>query len=139
MEIIEKSVKGQGKHCENCGKAFLSGRTDRRFCNDGCRNNFNRNKRAQEQIRQHENLPEIFRIIKKNYESLKENCPKALDHDENVFLNAKEFLKTSFNPKFFTSVHTNPNGEIWYCCFELGFRIGEEYAFIRHFPEQAIV
>ncbi|GAA3976628.1 putative nucleic acid-binding Zn ribbon protein [Mucilaginibacter dorajii] len=124
--------------CAHCHKP-LFGRTDKRFCNDTCRNTFNRQKTENQKLQASANLPEIFRIIKRNYEILKENCPQVLDHDENMLVNAKEFLKTGFSPKFFTSVHITSYGEIWYCCFELGFRIGEDYAFIRHFPEQAIV
>lgn len=52
--------------CENCGKE-LFGRTDKRFCNDGCRNQFNREKAVREQQKAQDNLPEILKIIQKNY------------------------------------------------------------------------
>lgn len=124
--------------CEHCRKP-LFGRTDKRFCNDTCRNTFNRAKAEREKIQAHENLPEIFRIIKKNYEILKKKVPNALHADESVFTSTGKFLDTGFNPRFFTSIHTTSNGETWYCCFECCFQIGEVYTFIKDFPEQATV
>jgi predicted nucleic acid-binding Zn ribbon protein len=49
--------------CENCGKP-LFGRTDKRFCNDNCRNTYNRQKTLLEQKKAHDNLPEISRPLK---------------------------------------------------------------------------
>src|SRR5690606_68991 len=54
------------RSCEDCSKV-LRGRSDKRFCNNGCRNNFNR-KRRQVLIHQvPQNYREIFKVIKSNY------------------------------------------------------------------------
>jgi predicted nucleic acid-binding Zn ribbon protein len=56
--------------CGDCGKE-IKGRSDKRFCDDTCRNNFNRKKWQAEQIPISEDALEIIRIIKKNYQLLK--------------------------------------------------------------------
>jgi len=38
---MAKQTENPDKTCENCGKS-LYGRTDKRFCNDNCRNTYNR-------------------------------------------------------------------------------------------------
>ena len=64
MRMVKEKEPVSGPSCENCGKP-LFGRTDKRFCNDGCRNVFNRKKTAVLRGGDHENIPQIFRIIKK--------------------------------------------------------------------------
>jgi hypothetical protein len=49
-----------GQTCAECGKG-LFGRTDKRFCNDTCRNGFNRKLRAEEKARDNANIPAIFK------------------------------------------------------------------------------
>lgn len=139
MEKSGKSLEAEGKHCENCGKAFLFGRADRRFCNDHCRNTFNRKKAEREKIQAHENLPEIFRIIKRNYELLKKHGGNTLmGADEGVFFDKEQILQEGFNPKFFTST-TEIDGSLWRFCFERGWQMGETDFLIRDRPEQAEV
>jgi predicted nucleic acid-binding Zn ribbon protein len=113
--------KEEEKPCKNCGKA-LFGRTDKRFCNDTCRNAFNRNKSLREHQAVHENLPEIFKIIKRNYELLKALGPPA--SDTQVWIRNGYPEDEGINPKFFTSVYQE--GDIlWRFCFDYGWRIYE--------------
>jgi predicted nucleic acid-binding Zn ribbon protein len=130
---IEASIK----HCQDCGK-ILHGRSDQRFCNDTCRNNFNRRKRKAEKIIPHENAAEIIRIIWKNYEILKNSYRhQMLTNEMIVFKGREHFIQSGINPKFFTSIHTDKNGLVWYCVFERCFTIGEEQGFVTDIPEQA--
>ncbi|MCR8556923.1 DUF2116 family Zn-ribbon domain-containing protein [Mucilaginibacter sp. BJC16-A38] len=108
------------KHCENCGKE-LFGRTDKRFCNDGCRNQFNREKAAREKQKAHDNLPEIFKIIKRNYEILQGYSLKGLHEDEAIFTDTWRLKEQGFNFKFFTSQVIERDGERINCCFEFGW------------------
>lgn len=125
------------KHCEDCEKV-LHGRSDQRFCNDSCRNNFNRKKRKAEKMVPHENADEIISIIWKNYEILKNAYRHQMVNDEMIQFKGREHLiQSGINPKFFTSIHTDKNGWIWYCVFERCFTIGEQQAFVTDIPEQA--
>jgi hypothetical protein len=124
------------KTCEHCGKP-LFGRTDKRFCNDTCRNTFNRIKTEKEKLQANENIPEIFRIIKKNYEILR-SYDAPHQKDSFIWLEDKtELLKQGYNDKFYTNSYAEPSGPTWHCCFEIGVSIGDSGAFIKYLPEQA--
>ena len=124
------------KICEYCYKP-LHGRSDMRFCNDTCRNTYNRHKRTAEKVKEHENMPEIFRIIKRNYEILKRGWERPMEENESIMKDTTELIAKGFNPKFFTSITTEKNGMTWYCIFEMGFAMGDKYTFVKDFPDQA--
>jgi predicted nucleic acid-binding Zn ribbon protein len=114
--------------CGYCGK-ILHGRTDQRFCNDTCRNNFNRKKRAEERIAMHENMPEIFRIIKKNYEILKSLTKgEPLEWKHTTYAKVVELKQKGFDPQFCTSIRIERDG-IWKFCFERGWLMNEAGAY----------
>lgn len=135
--MINNEIESPSKCCENCGKT-LHGRSDQRFCNDTCRNNFNRKRRKAEKMVPHENAAEIINIIWKNYEILKGLYRNQIVENEMIIFKGQEHLiQSGINPKFFTSVHTDKNGWIWYCVFERCFTMGEHQAFVNDIPEQA--
>ncbi|KRT15958.1 hypothetical protein ASU31_10645 [Pedobacter ginsenosidimutans] len=117
----------------------MHGRSDQRFCNDNCRNTYNRNKRAADKVKEHENMPEIFRIIKKNYQILKKRCDRPCEENESFMTDTTALIAEGFNPKFFTSIATDSTGSKWYCVFEIGFIMGVKDIFIKDFPKQAQV
>jgi len=110
--------------CENCGKA-LFGRTDKRFCNDSCRNEFNRKKRAAQHIEEYENLPEILKIIKKNHEILKLYKLENTDPGTIISVDRAELLGKGYHFKFFTSLQHDKHGKLWKFCFDYGIREGQ--------------
>ncbi|MBB6271841.1 hypothetical protein HDF26_002298 [Pedobacter cryoconitis] len=105
--------------CENCGKP-LFGRADKRFCNDSCRNNFNRIKHNQQKDRGQLPNPEIFQIIKHNYEIL--SSYKSLKLDEGIiqFVERDELIRKGYHFKFFTSIYQDNDGRIWKYCLDYG-------------------
>jgi len=114
MSIPGKTIE---KGCENCGRE-LYGRTDKRFCNDGCRNQFNRTKTLREQQKAHENLPEIFKIIRRNYEILKSFGPIA--PNGGIMSSTGSLKVEGINTKYFTSIYMDGDG-MWKFCFERGW------------------
>jgi hypothetical protein len=132
---MSKPANLEEKHCENCGRV-LFGRTDKRFCNDTCRNTFNREKTLREQIKEHENLPEIFKIIKNNYRILKSYAHKTLDPDVQLYFPAKDLISDGINVNYFTSIYQD-GAELWRFCFERGWRIDGDTCYVRDIPEQA--
>lgn len=123
------------KTCAYCQKV-LHGRSDQVYCNDHCRNTYNRNKRAAEKVEEHENTPEIFRIIKRNYEILKRGSG-PFEKNEGAFMKTSDFIGSGVNPKFFTSTTVDEHGQTWRCVFERCFSMGDEYTLFRDFPDQA--
>jgi predicted nucleic acid-binding Zn ribbon protein len=106
--------------CEDCGKA-VRGRNDKRFCDDTCRNNFNRRKKQAERIPIGPEALAIIRIIKRNYQLLKY---KYLEDSKNIYHPLDALLEKGFNPDYFTSTKVEYE-ELYYFCFECGFRISE--------------
>jgi hypothetical protein len=104
--------------CENCSKE-LFGRIDKRFCNDNCRNEFNRKKKQQEIQKEHDNLPEILKIIKNNYNILKSYGPLE-DPRSFIEVERSELVRKGFNFKFFTSTSKSHTEELKFC-FERGW------------------
>lgn len=104
------------KTCELCKKP-LHGRIDQRFCNDTCRNNYNRTKRQHEKISPHENAGEIFKVIKSNYEVLKLGIPGQTPEYNGVICDTHAFLGSGINTKFYTSSFKSGDHE-WYCVFD---------------------
>lgn len=134
---MDQTNLAPAKQCEFCEK-ILHGRSDQRFCNDTCRNTFNRDIRSAKKAEHHKNIPEIIKIIKRNYEILKPRIRQITYIDEYIYYdNVADFLKLGINPKFFTSIHTDKNGATWSCVFECGFIIGEDQVILRWFPNQA--
>lgn len=119
------TTTNQDTICENCGKA-LFGRIDKRFCNDSCRNEFNRKKRASEKIAEYENLPEILKIIKRNHEILKSYQLEHSPYGAIISVHRSELLNKGYHFKFFTSLHRDKSGNLWKYCFDYGIK---EYAY----------
>lgn len=98
--------------CEECGKE-IHGRSDKRFCDDTCRNNFNRKKRQAEQVPIRESALEIIRTIKNNYQLLK---TKDQPPDIMISMPLKNLLEKGFNPNYFTSIREE-DSELYRFCF----------------------
>ena len=107
--------------CEECGKE-IHGRSDKRFCDDTCRNNFNRKKRIEERVEIPPEGQEIIRIIKNNYRLLK----ARVNGEYTVLDESYSFLRSKgFNPNLFTSI-SYEQGELYRFCFECGFLVYED-------------
>lgn len=108
------------KDCLYCNKEILFGRTDKRFCNDTCRNNYNREIRARKTFVEPA-VKEIFRVIQKNYDILNSVTMKfnfSLPH-----VVSRQFLiDNNFHFKFFTSIRKQSDGSIYCFCFEYGWK-----------------
>jgi len=112
--------------CEECGKE-IRGRSDKRFCDDVCRNNFNRKKRLAEQVIIPEEALEVVRAIKKNYRLLK----SVAEGDYTLLPEGlPALLRKGFNPNYFTSIR-HIDGDLYRFCFDCGFAIEEDRIILR--------
>ncbi|WP_436834170.1 hypothetical protein [Parapedobacter sp. DT-150] len=114
---MEDTSTTRERRCKECDE-ILRGRTDKQFCNDGCRNSYNRKKRhvIAEQIP--ETYREIFRIIKQNHLILL----KFLGYEDEVELTKSRLVDAGFHFKYFTST-VPEKGMVWHCCFDIGWGI----------------
>lgn len=99
--------------CLNCNKP-VKGRTDKKFCDDYCRNNYNNQ-------------------LKSNTINLVRNINNALGKNrrilENLFIAGEEMAKTTRNKllqkgfqfKYITHTYTNKKGNIYFFCYDIGY------------------
>ncbi|NQX38463.1 hypothetical protein SAMN05421820_101484 [Pedobacter steynii] len=95
--------------CENCGKP-LFGRTDKKFCNDNCRNHFNRIKGNQKKYKDPTPNSEIFQIIKRNHEILSAYKKLKLAEGTIQFVERDDLIRKGYHFKFFTSIYVDAKG-----------------------------
>lgn len=99
--------------CVNCGKP-VKGRTDKKFCNDYCRNNFNN------QLKSH-----TVNLVRNINNALGKNRRILQD----MFVNGEEIAKTTKNKllqrgfqfRYITDTYTNKKGNVYYFCYDFGY------------------
>ena len=101
------------KHC-SCGK-LLRGRTDKRFCGDFCRNQYNNQRKAPT----NNLIRNINNALSKNRRIL-ESC---YSRDERFLrLNKELLLHLGYQFSYFTHTLKSDKGHVYYFCYDLGFR-----------------
>lgn len=98
--------------CLACGKP-LKGRTDKKFCDDYCRNAHNNKNKAEEPLV----VKELWQILKKNRRILEE----MLGTEEMIKQPRTKFITKGFQFNFHTHQYTNKKGNIYTFCFEYGY------------------
>lgn len=101
--------------CLACGKA-LRGRSDKKFCDDYCRNNFNNQQKA-----------------KNNYSPAVRNINTALlknrkvlnsvlgEGEETGKANREKLLELGFRFKYITHIYTTKTSKKYYYCYDHGY------------------
>ena len=107
-------------YCENCGKE-IKGRSDKRFCDDNCRNTFNHQKK----IPDNEIMSPVINILKKNRGILS----AIYAGDKNPILNKLQLVALGFNFDYCTDRRVLQGIE-YYFCFDYGYEVlvSGEYA-----------
>ena len=107
------AAENKPRLCLNCDKP-LKGRTDKKFCDDYCRNNYNNQ-------------------LKSNTINLVRNINNALGKNrrilENLFIAGEEMAKTTrdkllqkgFQFKYITHTYTNKKGNTYFFCYDIGY------------------
>lgn len=99
------------KTCLDCGEPLV-GRSDKKFCNDICRNNFNNR-----QYSETSNLVRrVNRILIKNRRILSE-----LNPDEKTTVHRNKLVEKGFNFNYFTSTYITQKGAVYHFCYEYGY------------------
>ena len=106
-------MTAENKLCLTCSTP-IQGRTDKKFCDDYCRNNYNN-------------------PLKSSTTNLVRNINNALGKNrrilENFFHTGEETVKTTkdkllekgFQFKYFTNTYTNKKGNIYFFCYDIGY------------------
>lgn len=101
------------RHCFNCNKP-VKGRTDKKFCDDYCRNNYN-NQLKSNTINLVRN---INNALGKNRRILEEMFVAGEDMAKT---NKSKLLQKGFQFKYITHTYTNKKGNVYFFCYDLGY------------------
>ena len=101
------------RHCHACNKP-IRGRTDKKFCDDYCRNSFNNQLKADS----NNLVRNINNALRRNRRILED----LLDPNEPVAKTSRDkLLHEGFHFKYLTHTYTNAKGNIYYFCYEYGY------------------
>jgi len=105
METLNRS-------CLECGKSF-KGRSDKKFCDDYCRNAHNNKARIEESS--------FIRIINKTLQRNRRILEELLGKESMVKQPKANFINKGFVFHYHTHQYVNKKGNIYYFCYEYGF------------------
>ncbi len=101
------------KTCLSCGK-IIKGRSDKKFCDDYCRNSYNNELKADT----NNLVRNINNALKKNRRILEQSVAA----DQEMAKTTKEkLLREGFQFKYITHTYTNKKGNTYFFCYEYGY------------------
>ena len=99
------------RKCLECGYE-ISGRTDKKFCSDQCRNTYNN--RSKKEANQY--VRNISYLLRKNRRILESLAPEG-----KKTVHRNKLTEKGYNFEFFTDIYKTKSGKKYYFCFEYGF------------------
>ncbi len=100
------------KFCLDCGEP-IQGRSDKKFCDDQCRNNYN-NRQNSDAVAEVRNINNALRKNRRILESL---MPK--EGKGNV--SKSKLLLQGFNFTYHTHTYTSKKGLTYFICYDYGY------------------
>lgn len=101
------------RHCLNCNKP-VKGRTDKKFCDDYCRNNYN-NQLKSNTINLVRNINNALGKNRRILDSL------FTDGEGMAKTNKNKLLQKGFQFKYSTHTYTNKKGDTYFFCYDIGY------------------
>jgi hypothetical protein len=98
--------------CLTCGKP-LRGRTDKKFCDAGCKNEHNNRLQHEER----EAIKAIDRVLKHNRRVLKQ----WLGANHHKVVSMAELMQSGLRFDYYTHHHTNQRDEQYVFCYDYGY------------------
>ena len=99
------------KQCPECGDKII-GRTDKKFCSDGCRNTYNnRMNKDQKNL-----MRNINNRLRKNWRILEQ-----LNPDHKTKKSRAQLIALGFDFNYFTSIYTTKAGTSYYFVYDQGY------------------
>jgi len=107
------SYNNSSSACLNCGKP-LKGRSDKKFCDDSCRNNYNNQLKSivNNQMRN------VNNVLGKNRRILESLLPET---EETGKASKEKLLRLGFQFKYITHLYTTKTGKTYYYCYDYGY------------------
>jgi hypothetical protein len=106
------------KYCLTCAKV-LRGRSDKKFCDDYCRNSYNNQLKQLNSVA----VRAINRVLRKNRHIL-----ESIVGTRGVSVNVarEELIREGFYFNYITHSGINRRGNTYYYCYDYGYRLLED-------------
>ena len=101
------------KNCLTCDKP-LKGRSDKKFCDDYCRNTYNNHLRSGND----NYVRNINNILKKNRKILE--CLLS-EVDKTVVTSKEKLIELGFRFNYYTNSYTTSTNKVYFFCYEFGW------------------
>ena len=106
--------------CLDCNTQ-LKGRTDKKFCDDQCRSNYNNRVKAED----FSFMNTVNKVLKKNRAILKAKNPDGKIKVQRDFL-----VRKGFDFNYHTHIYATQKGTTYFFCYEYGYLPLENEAFL---------
>lgn len=100
----------------DCGRS-LTGRADKKFCDDGCRGNYNNRRNSEE----NGYLRSVNSILKRNRRILEVLNPNGIAR-----VKWKTLMREGFNFEYITEMYETGKGVQYRFCYEYGYLLLED-------------
>lgn len=105
------------RSCASCGKV-IKGRSDKKFCDDYCRNNHNNTLNSDTSAF----MRTVNNLLRKNRRILQELLPVGEDV---IKLPKSKLALLGFNFQYFTHLYTTRKSTVYHFCYEYGYLLLE--------------
>lgn len=110
------------KKCHECA-APIQGRSDKKFCDDYCRNAYHNRYYAEELAF----VKHVQHILKKNRKIL-ENL--IVRENNKIRISRNKLAELGFNFRFHTHIQQNNAGKLYFFCYEYGYQAVDQQALV---------
>lgn len=100
------------KTCNECQKT-IRGRSDKRFCDDNCRNAYNNRKNSSQD--------NVLRMINRKLRRNRNILQEYLGEEKMIKVNKFKLLTEGFTLDFHTHTILTNKGQTYFFCYEYGF------------------
>jgi predicted nucleic acid-binding Zn ribbon protein len=105
----------EAKTCLACSKP-LKGRSDKKFCDDYCRNNYNNQQKAKGNYSSY--VRNINNTLLRNRKVLESILPGT---EETAKANREKLQRLGFNFKYLTHTYLTKTGKTYFYCYDYGY------------------
>lgn len=110
------------KLCLSCGEP-IKGRTDKKFCDDQCRSNYNNRLNSENSVQ----VRIVNNILKKNRKLLE----SVIGSEGKGKISKQKLTEKGFNFRYFTQIHTTQKGSVYKLCYEYAYLLIEnDFVFV---------
>ena len=105
---------GNKKMCENCSKIIAVGRSDKRFCDTVCKNEYHAELRAKDQTE----VRRIDAILHRNHRILMQLMAAKI---KKLTLPRLDLSEAGFDFNYFTGTYTNSQGKLYHYIYDFAW------------------